>query len=108
MLFTSVPDEDDELRENFEKRHIGSLARLGLLPSFRYSGGRYSRSGRARLLLPSQELYRSRNVRISLCRIQTVVMCFSILGDCLDERQYRGMINVTSAFLLLMFRIKSD
>nr|AXY04283.1 neuropeptide-like precursor 1a isoform B [Spodoptera exigua] len=51
-------DDDDEVRDNFEKRHIGSLARLGLLPSFRYSGGRYSRSGRARLLLPSQELYR--------------------------------------------------
>ncbi|KAF9416834.1 hypothetical protein HW555_005964 [Spodoptera exigua] len=41
-------DDDDEVRDNFEKRHIGSLARLGLLPSFRYSGGRYSRSGRAR------------------------------------------------------------
>ncbi|XP_047032263.1 neuropeptide-like precursor 1 isoform X2 [Helicoverpa zea] len=54
----SVDDDDDDVRENFEKRHIGSLARLGLLPSFRYSGGRYSRSGRARLLLPSQELYR--------------------------------------------------
>ncbi|XP_013199360.2 neuropeptide-like precursor 1 [Amyelois transitella] len=51
-------DEDNDVRENFEKRHIGSLARLGLLPSFRFSGGRYSRSGRARLLLPSQELYR--------------------------------------------------
>ncbi|XP_031764889.2 neuropeptide-like precursor 1 [Galleria mellonella] len=51
-------DEDNDIRENFEKRHIGSLARLGLLPSFRFSGGRYSRSGRARLLLPSQELYR--------------------------------------------------
>ncbi|XP_030040440.2 neuropeptide-like precursor 1 [Manduca sexta] len=49
---------DEEVRENFEKRHIGSLARLGLLPSFRFSGGRYSRSGRARLLLPSQEMYR--------------------------------------------------
>ncbi|XP_053610969.1 neuropeptide-like precursor 1 [Plodia interpunctella] len=51
-------DEDNDVRETFEKRHIGSLARLGLLPSFRFSGGRYSRSGRARLLLPSQELYR--------------------------------------------------
>ncbi|KAM3965841.1 LOW QUALITY PROTEIN: neuropeptide-like precursor 1 [Aphomia sociella] len=51
-------DEDSNIREVFEKRHIGSLARLGLLPSFRFSGGRYSRSGRARLLLPSQELYR--------------------------------------------------
>ncbi|XP_028169143.1 neuropeptide-like precursor 1 [Ostrinia nubilalis] len=51
-------DEDMEVRDNFEKRHIGSLARLGLLPSFRFSGGRYSRSGRARLLLPSQEMYR--------------------------------------------------
>ncbi|XP_047535301.1 neuropeptide-like precursor 1 [Vanessa atalanta] len=51
-------DDEDIARENFEKRHIGSLARLGLLPSFRFSGGRYSRSGRARLLLPSQELYR--------------------------------------------------
>ncbi|KAJ8715035.1 hypothetical protein PYW08_005016 [Mythimna loreyi] len=28
-------DDDDEIRENYEKRHIGSLARLGLLPSFR-------------------------------------------------------------------------
>ncbi|XP_045451450.1 neuropeptide-like precursor 1 [Melitaea cinxia] len=54
----SVDNEDDVSRENFEKRHIGSLARLGLLPSFRFSGGRYSRSGRARLLLHSQELYR--------------------------------------------------
>ncbi|CAH0680098.1 unnamed protein product [Chilo suppressalis] len=51
-------DEDEDVRDNFEKRHIGSLARLGLLPSFRFSGGRYSRSGRARLLLPSQEMYR--------------------------------------------------
>lgn len=59
-----VADEDSEVRENFEKRHIGSLARLGLLPSFRFSGGRYSRSGRARLLLPSQEMYRSRNIRL--------------------------------------------
>ncbi|XP_026725559.1 neuropeptide-like precursor 1 isoform X2 [Trichoplusia ni] len=50
--------DHDVIRDNFEKRHIGSLARLGLLPSFRYSGGRYSRSGRARLILPSQELYR--------------------------------------------------
>ncbi|CAG4955936.1 unnamed protein product [Parnassius apollo] len=50
--------DEDEVRDNFEKRHIGSLARLGLLPSFRFSGSRYSRSGRARLLLPSQELYR--------------------------------------------------
>ncbi|XP_069361109.1 uncharacterized protein [Maniola hyperantus] len=54
----SVDEDDDVTRENFEKRHIGSLARLGLLPSFRFTGGRYSRSGRARLLLPSQELYR--------------------------------------------------
>ncbi|XP_075980506.1 neuropeptide-like precursor 1 [Anticarsia gemmatalis] len=53
---------DDEARINFEKRHIGSLARLGLLPSFRFSGGRYSRSGRARLLLPSQELYRKHSI----------------------------------------------
>ncbi|CAG9788687.1 unnamed protein product [Diatraea saccharalis] len=51
-------DEDEDIRDSFEKRHIGSLARLGLLPSFRFSGGRYSRSGRARLLLPSQEMYR--------------------------------------------------
>ncbi|XP_063386400.1 neuropeptide-like precursor 1 isoform X3 [Cydia fagiglandana] len=51
-------DDDDDVREKFAKRHIGSLARLGLLPSFRFSGGRYSRSGRARLLWPSQELYR--------------------------------------------------
>ncbi|XP_068617913.1 neuropeptide-like precursor 1 [Battus philenor] len=50
--------DEDVGRDNFAKRHIGSLARLGLLPSFRFSGGRYSRSGRARLLLPSQELYR--------------------------------------------------
>lgn len=54
---------DDEARDNFEKRHIGSLARLGLLPSFRFSGGRYSRSGRARLLWPRQELYRSPRFR---------------------------------------------
>ncbi|OWR40906.1 neuropeptide precursor 1 precursor [Danaus plexippus plexippus] len=55
----SVDEDDlDVKREKFVKRHIGSLARLGLLPSFRFSGGRYSRSGRARLLLPSQELYR--------------------------------------------------
>ncbi|CAK1555796.1 unnamed protein product [Leptosia nina] len=45
---------DDEALANFEKRHIGSLARLGWLPSFRYTGGRYSRSGRARFLIPSQ------------------------------------------------------
>ncbi|CAF4930645.1 unnamed protein product [Pieris macdunnoughi] len=45
---------DEEMLNNFEKRHIGSLARLGWLPSFRYSGGRYSRSGRARFLIPSQ------------------------------------------------------
>ncbi|KAI8439374.1 hypothetical protein MSG28_013187 [Choristoneura fumiferana] len=51
-------DEDSDVRDNFDKRHIGSLARLGLLPSFRFSGGRYSRSGRARLLWPSQEMYR--------------------------------------------------
>lgn len=61
---TSVTDEKRDVREVFEKRHIGSLARLGLLPSFRFSGGRYSRSGRARLLLPSQELYRSCTVRV--------------------------------------------
>ncbi|KOB73395.1 Neuropeptide-like 1 [Operophtera brumata] len=54
---------DDEARDNFEKRHIGSLARLGLLPSFRFSGGRYSRSGRARFLWPRQELYRSPRFR---------------------------------------------
>ncbi|XP_072944711.1 uncharacterized protein [Epargyreus clarus] len=47
-------DEDYD-QQTFVKRHIGSLARYGLLPTFRYSGGRYSRSGRARLLLPSQE-----------------------------------------------------
>lgn len=64
-LLASVTD--DEARDNFEKRHIGSLARLGLLPSFRYSGGRYSRSGRARLLLPSQELYRSHRFQIRVC-----------------------------------------
>lgn len=59
VIIESVTDEDDDVaRENYEKRHIGSLARLGLLPSFRFTGGRYSRSGRARLLLPSQELYR--------------------------------------------------
>ncbi|GBP31894.1 Neuropeptide-like 1 [Eumeta japonica] len=51
-------DENVNMRESFEKRHIGSLARLGLLPSFRYTGSRYSRSGRARLLLPSQDIYR--------------------------------------------------
>ncbi|XP_038222422.1 neuropeptide-like precursor 1 [Zerene cesonia] len=45
---------DEEMLENFEKRHIGSLARLGWLPSFRYSGGRYSRSGRGRFLFPNQ------------------------------------------------------
>ncbi|XP_023937559.1 neuropeptide-like precursor 1 [Bicyclus anynana] len=54
----SVDEDYDDTREHLEKRHIGSLARLGLLPSFRFTGGRYSRSGRARLLLPSQELYR--------------------------------------------------
>lgn len=53
---------DEEARDNFEKRHIGSLARLGLLPSFRFTGGRYSRSGRARLW-PRQELYRSPRFR---------------------------------------------
>ncbi|CAG9130572.1 unnamed protein product [Plutella xylostella] len=51
-------DDESEAHDNYEKRHIGSLARLGLLPSFRFSGGRYLRSGRARLLWPSQELYR--------------------------------------------------
>ncbi|KAJ2945594.1 hypothetical protein O0L34_g418 [Tuta absoluta] len=50
--------DDSDTLEMFEKRHIGSLARLGLLPSFRFGGGRYSRSGRARLLMPSQEIYR--------------------------------------------------
>lgn len=67
-LATSVPDETSEVRDNFEKRHIGSLARLGLLPSFRFSGGRYSRSGRARLLLPSQEMYRSLRINIHRCQ----------------------------------------
>lgn len=59
LELASVTDnKDDVSRENFEKRHIGSLARLGLLPSFRFSGGRYSRSSRDGLLLRSQELYR--------------------------------------------------
>lgn len=68
LELTSFADDDDDdvARQSFEKRHIGSLARLGLLPSFRFSGGRYSRSGRARLLLPSQELYRCLNIRIHL------------------------------------------
>lgn len=79
LRLLSVTDED--VRDNFEKRHIGSLARLGLLPSFRFTGGRYSRSGRARLLLPSQEIYRSFNALISravgVWSREINVMCFS-------------------------------
>lgn len=74
LELASVTDnEDDVSRENFEKRHIGSLARLGLLPSFRFSGGRYSRSGRARLLVHSQELYRCLKFKYSC-------------NDCIDCR----------------------
>lgn len=106
LLIVYVAD-DEEIRDNFEKRHIGSLARLGLLPSFRFSGGRYSRSGRARLLLPSQEMYRScKKLPFDWCdSVRKWIRALVLQREkCIVSDNVRRMISVSGYCLRLVFR----